>query len=85
LYKSPQEASFSNISAGDVNLHRGFLVVRTVLNITAAAAVTTIFVRIFFGIVCAFIILIFGRRLRYLDVLSSLFLFNQLKRTNKGI
>jgi hypothetical protein len=30
-------------------------VVRTVFNITAAAAVTTIFARVFFGIVCVFI------------------------------
>jgi hypothetical protein len=59
--------------------------VRTILNITAVADVTTIFIRIFFGIVRALIILIFGRRLQYLDVLASPFLFNQLKRTNKGI
>jgi hypothetical protein len=73
------KGKFRNISAGDVNLRRGFLVVRTILNITAAAAVTTIFARVFFGIVRVFIILIFGRRLRRLNAFPSLFFSINLK------
>jgi hypothetical protein len=87
LYKLPQRASFWNISAGDINLRRRFLTIRTSFNITAAAAadVTTVFAGLFSGIVRAFIILIFRRRPRYLDACSSLHLFNQLKRAKEGI
>jgi hypothetical protein len=59
--------------------------VRTILNIIAAAAVITIFARVFFDIISVFIILIVGRRLRCLDAFSSCFLLNQLKRTNERI
>jgi hypothetical protein len=51
-------------------------VVRTILNITAAAAVTAIFTRVFFDIISVFIILILGRGLQRLDAFPSRFFFN---------
>jgi hypothetical protein len=81
LYKSPQEASFSTISAGDINLRRTFLMFRTFFSVTTAAAtVTAVFARFFVSVAYAFII-IFRRGFWQLDASPSLLLFNQLKRT----
>jgi hypothetical protein len=60
-------------------------VVRTILSITAAAAVTAVFARVFFDLISVFIILIFGRRLRRLSAFPSRFFLNYLKRTNERI
>jgi hypothetical protein len=62
LYKSPQRASVSAISAGDVNLWRIFFMFRIFFSVDAAA-VATIFARTFPVCVYGFIILIFGRRI----------------------
>jgi hypothetical protein len=87
LYKSPQWAIFSTILTSDIDLRRRFLTSIAFFNIivtaAAAAAVATVSARIFSFSVCAFIILIFGRRLWWCDALSSLLLFDQLKEQRK--
>jgi hypothetical protein len=75
LYKSPQRASVSAISAGDVNLWRIFFMFRIFVAATTAV-VATIFARTFPVCVCGFITLIFGRRLWRRDALSLLLLFD---------
>jgi hypothetical protein len=82
LYKLRQWQIFEHLT-DDVNLRRRFIVVRTIINITAAAAVTVIFPRIFFAVIGVFSILSFGRRLRSFDAFPSHLFLNQLKRTNE--
>jgi hypothetical protein len=86
LHKSPRKASFSAISAGDINLQRTLLASRAFFNIiVTATVVATVFAGIFPFSVCAFINLIFRRRLWQCNALFSLLLFDQLKRAKEEI